>query len=195
MFHGHGRRMLERGDFRLVLLELIARSPKHGYSIIEEIEGLTGGVYSPSPGIIYPALLFLEEGELIEATQENNRKIYHITERGRAVLAENRERIDLILDRVARLGGFFEKFGRGGRRGGFWSREEMDRPERPERPEREGRGERRGPPRDFVSAAMASLEATVALARDRVPQTVLVEKLKEVERAIADQAMQMAAPL
>jgi DNA-binding PadR family transcriptional regulator len=180
--------MLERGDFRLVLLELIARSPKHGYSIIEEIERLTGGIYSPSPGIIYPALLFLEEGELIEATQENNRKIYHITERGRAVLAENRERIDLILDRVARFGGFFEKFGRGGRRGGFWSRDEQ------ERPEREGRGDRRGPPRDFVSAALASLEATVALARDRVPESVLVDKLKQVERAIADQAMQTGAP-
>ena len=179
MFHGYGRRMLARGDFRLILLELIAKSPKHGYSIIEEIEQLTGGIYSPSPGMIYPALLFLEEAELITSTQENNRKIYQITERGSAVLAENRERIDMILDRVSRVGSFFAgRHGREGRRP-FWSREE-------------GREEKRGPPRDFVSVALTSLESTVGLARGRVPEAVLVEKLKEVERAIAEAAM--AAP-
>ena len=83
MFHGPGRRMFGRGDFRLILLDLINRSPKHGYSIIEELEAMTGGLYAPSPGIIYPALQFLEDGELIEVTQENNRKIYRITERDR----------------------------------------------------------------------------------------------------------------
>jgi DNA-binding PadR family transcriptional regulator len=177
MFHGSGRRMLGRGDFRLILLELIARSPKHGYSLIEEIERLTGGIYSPSPGIIYPALLFLEEGELITSTQENNRKIYRITERGSAVLAENRERIEFILDRISRFGSFFAR-AREGRRS-FWAREE-GKSEEASKPAQ---------PRDFVSAALAALESTVGLARGRVPEAVLVEKLKAVERAIADIAM------
>ena len=56
-----GGRVFGPGDLRLVLLALVAEQPRHGYELIKEIEDLTGGEYSPSPGVIYPTLSLLEE--------------------------------------------------------------------------------------------------------------------------------------
>src|SRR5215213_8788664 len=60
--HGrrHRKRMFEGGELRLVLLKLIADEPRHGYELIKAIEDLTEGEYSPSPGVVYPALNMLE---------------------------------------------------------------------------------------------------------------------------------------
>src|SRR5262245_41920153 len=63
--HRHGSRSLGRffahGDLRLVILDLIAEKPRHGYEIIKAIEEQVAGAYSPSPGVIYPTLTLLEE--------------------------------------------------------------------------------------------------------------------------------------
>ena len=65
---GRGPRVFAPGDLKLLLLALIAEQPCHGYDLIRQIEGLFDGAYSPSPGVIYPTLTFLEESELdIEA--------------------------------------------------------------------------------------------------------------------------------
>jgi hypothetical protein len=53
-------RMLASGDLRLVALYLIEQQPRHGYDLIKALEERTGGLYSPSPGVIYPALTYLE---------------------------------------------------------------------------------------------------------------------------------------
>src|SRR5262245_51674631 len=55
------RRMLAQGDLRLIALALIAEAPRHGYEIIKLLEEKTAEWYSPSPGIIYPTLTYLEE--------------------------------------------------------------------------------------------------------------------------------------
>src|SRR5262249_586596 len=55
------RRLFAHGDLRLLALHLIGERARHGYEIIKEIEDLTGGAYSPSPGVIYPTLTWLEE--------------------------------------------------------------------------------------------------------------------------------------
>jgi DNA-binding PadR family transcriptional regulator len=98
------RRMLAQGDLRLVALALIAAAPRHGYEIIKLIEEKTADWYSPSPGIVYPTLTYLEEAGYVTAASEGAKKLYTITDEGRAYLATNRELADVVLDRLAALG-------------------------------------------------------------------------------------------
>ena len=82
--------MFGHGDLRLVLLSLIAEKPRHGYDLIRAIEEKFGGAYAPSPGAVYPTLTLLEEQDYIAAeAQSGTKKLYQITEAGRAFLDEN----------------------------------------------------------------------------------------------------------
>ncbi|MBB4121839.1 PadR family transcriptional regulator [Martelella radicis] len=87
---GFGRigRLLGHGRMRFLVLQLIAEEPRHGYDIIKAIEELSGGFYSPSPGVIYPTLSFLEDGGYVAVSADGNKKSYSITERGQAYLDE-----------------------------------------------------------------------------------------------------------
>jgi DNA-binding PadR family transcriptional regulator len=98
------RRMLAQGDLRLVALALIAETPRHGYEIIKLLEEKTADWYSPSPGIIYPTLTYLEEAGYVTASTEGSKKLYTITDEGRAYLESNRDLVDVVLDRLAALG-------------------------------------------------------------------------------------------
>ena len=98
------RRMLAQGDLRLVALALIADAPRHGYEIIKQLEEKTADWYSPSPGIVYPTLTYLEEAGYVTASTEGSKKLYTITEEGRAYLDANRDIVDAILDRLTALG-------------------------------------------------------------------------------------------
>src|SRR3954462_13018841 len=71
-------RFFAHGDLRLVILHLIAEKPRHGYEIIKAIEDHVAGAYSPSPGVIYPALTLLEElGYVTVSTApEGGRKLH-----------------------------------------------------------------------------------------------------------------------
>jgi DNA-binding PadR family transcriptional regulator len=97
-------RMLATGDLRLIALALIAEQPRHGYEIIKVLEEKTEGWYSPSPGIVYPTLTFLEEAGYVTAQTEGAKKLYSITEEGRAYLGENRDVVDAVLERLAAVG-------------------------------------------------------------------------------------------
>jgi DNA-binding PadR family transcriptional regulator len=97
-------RMLAQGDLRLVALALIAEAPRHGYEIIKLVEEKTADWYSPSPGIVYPTLTYLEEAGYVTASTEGSKKLYTITEEGRAYLETNRDLADVVLDRLAALG-------------------------------------------------------------------------------------------
>src|SRR6195256_485750 len=123
------RRMLAQGDLRLIALALIAEQPRHGYEIIKVLEDKTAGWYSPSPGIVYPTLTYLEEAGYVTVQADGAKKLYSITEEGRAHLAENRDFVDAVLERLTAIG---EKATR--------IREHFARPEYDE----EGRGRRRG---------------------------------------------------
>src|SRR5580693_3360298 len=98
------RRMLAQGDLRLIALALIAQAPRHGYEIIKLVEEKTGDWYSPSPGIVYPTLTYLEEAGYVTASAEGSKKLYTITDEGRAYLAANRELVDVVLARLAAVG-------------------------------------------------------------------------------------------
>ena len=77
---GRVARVFDHGDLRYVLLHLIAEKPRYGYELIKAIEEQVGGMYSPSPGVIYPTLTLLEElGYLRPETAEGTRKLYSIT--------------------------------------------------------------------------------------------------------------------
>src|SRR6266508_5933433 len=97
-------RMLAQGDLRLIALALIAEQPRHGYEIIKVLEEKTAGWYSPSPGSVYPTLTYLEEAGYVTAQAEGAKKLYTITEEGRAHLAENRDFVEAVLDRFAAVG-------------------------------------------------------------------------------------------
>src|SRR5262247_2421090 len=97
-------RMLAQGDLRLIALALIAEQPRHGYEIIKVLEDKTAGWYSPSPGIVYPTLTYLEEAGYVTAQSEGAKKLYTITDEGRAYLDENREFVDAVLERLTAAG-------------------------------------------------------------------------------------------
>jgi DNA-binding PadR family transcriptional regulator len=112
-WHAHGggrRRLFDSGEFRLVLLKLIAEEPRHGYDLIRAIEALTGGAYAPSPGVIYPTITMLQDMSLIEeAKAEGTRKAYAITAEGEAHLAERADEVTALLARLAAIGAREEK--------------------------------------------------------------------------------------
>jgi len=102
---GGGRRRLFGNDaLKLILLKLISDSPRHGYDLIREIEALSGKVYVPSPGVVYPTLTMLSDMDLIaERPGESSRKLFAITEAGSAYLADHEEGVKLAMDRLGSL--------------------------------------------------------------------------------------------
>src|SRR5436305_654427 len=109
-------RMLAQGDLRLLALALIAEQPRHGYEIIKVLEDKTGGWYSPSPGIVYPTLTYLEEAGYVTAQAEGAKKLYTITDEGRSYLDDNRDFVDAVLERLSSVG---EKIARMRKRFGY----------------------------------------------------------------------------
>ncbi|MCP8882987.1 PadR family transcriptional regulator [Devosia sp. XJ19-1] len=103
-------RMLASGDLRLVALYFIEQQPRHGYDLIKAVEERSNGVYSPSPGIVYPALTYLEEAGYVTSASEGNKKLYTITDEGRAHLNDNREAVASTLDFLGRTGEQMSRF-------------------------------------------------------------------------------------
>jgi DNA-binding PadR family transcriptional regulator len=133
-------RMLAQGDLRLIAIALIAEQPRHGYEIIKVLEEKTEGWYSPSPGIVYPTLTYLEEAGYVTAQADGAKKLYTITAEGKAHLQENRDFVDAVLERLKAAG---ERFGKMQRR----AEGEDD--------------ERRGPRSKLIRAAMENLRDVV----------------------------------
>ncbi len=99
---GGGGRIFGPGDLRLILLALIAEKPSHGYDLIKAVEQKFGGGYSPSPGSVYPTLTLLEDLGHVRATiSEGAKRLFEVTDEGRAFLAANQTTIDGIMARVA----------------------------------------------------------------------------------------------
>jgi len=150
-------RMLAQGDLRLIALAFIAEAPRHGYEIIKLVEEKTGDWYSPSPGIVYPTLTYLEEAGYVTASTAGSKKLYAITDEGRAYLATNKAIADIVLARLSAVG---ERIAR--------ARQSSD----------ESRQSRRSLP-PLVDAALAHLRETVGkrLEGDAEIEAQLVEIL------------------
>ncbi|HEY1012078.1 MAG TPA: PadR family transcriptional regulator, partial [Herpetosiphonaceae bacterium] len=86
---GPGRQRARRGDIKFALLALIAEQPRHGYDLIKALEERYAGFYRPSPGSVYPTLQLLEDEGHVTSVAEAGKRIYEITEAGRAFLAQH----------------------------------------------------------------------------------------------------------
>jgi len=93
-------RLFASGDLRYVILQLISEKPSHGYEIIKSIQERLGGMYAPSPGVVYPMLTMLEEMGHATVVSEGARKLYTITEEGAKSLAENKALVDAVFARM-----------------------------------------------------------------------------------------------
>jgi DNA-binding PadR family transcriptional regulator len=100
---GMGRK-LTSVDLQLIILALLAGKPHHGYEIIKALDERSKGFYVPSPGMVYPALTYLEEIGHAVIAADGTRKLYHITETGREHLKENRARADALIAQFDRVG-------------------------------------------------------------------------------------------
>jgi DNA-binding PadR family transcriptional regulator len=88
--------VFRHGGLRLYLLKLLDEAPRHGYEVIRLLQDRFMGVYSPSPGTIYPRLARLEEEGLVTHDEVDGKKVYRITDKGR-------EEIQARLDDLAEL--------------------------------------------------------------------------------------------
>ena len=89
-YGGHGRGRARRGDVPLALLTVVAEQPRHGYELIRELQDRSGGLWHPSPGSIYPTLQLLEDQGQLTSEDVDGKRVYSITEEGRAHLEERR---------------------------------------------------------------------------------------------------------
>jgi len=80
--------VFSHGRLRLYLLKLLAEGPKHGYELIRLLENRFLGLYAPSAGTIYPRLARLSAEGLVTHAAAGGRKVYEITDAGRAELAQ-----------------------------------------------------------------------------------------------------------
>jgi DNA-binding PadR family transcriptional regulator len=96
-------KLFGHGDLRLWLLKLIDERPRHGYDIISGLEEQFLGIYSPSPGTVYPRLSALEQEGLIEIErEEEGRTVYRLTQKGRDELASRSDELRELGDRLTR---------------------------------------------------------------------------------------------
>jgi DNA-binding PadR family transcriptional regulator len=90
---GRGRGRAGRGDVRAAIISLLSEQPRNGYQIIQEINERTGGLWRVSSGSVYPAISQLEDEGLIEPTDGDGRKLFALTEAGRAHAEENADQL------------------------------------------------------------------------------------------------------
>lgn len=83
-----------KGSLPLLILQVLANGPSHGYSIAQQIKSQSQGVLDFKEGTLYPALHSLEQQDLLSAfSEEENgrtRRYYQITENGRKRLEQER---------------------------------------------------------------------------------------------------------
>jgi len=108
---GMGRKLASI-DLQLLILGLLADKPCHGYEIIKALDERSKGFYVPSPGMVYPALTYLEELGHATVEPDGIRKLYHITEAGRRYLDEHRAPADALFAQFGRVAQRMERLRR-----------------------------------------------------------------------------------
>jgi DNA-binding PadR family transcriptional regulator len=100
---GPGRK-LGSADLQLLLLALLAEKASHGYELIKALDERSNGYYTPSPGMVYPALTYLEEIGLATVQADGTKKLYSITEAGLTHIEKNRQAVDTMLQQLQWIG-------------------------------------------------------------------------------------------
>jgi DNA-binding PadR family transcriptional regulator len=83
---GGGRRMA-RGDIRRAILSALQDGPAHGYAVMRRLEEMSGGLWRPSPGSVYPHLQMLEDEGMVGSSEQDGTRVFHLTEAGVAEAA------------------------------------------------------------------------------------------------------------
>jgi DNA-binding PadR family transcriptional regulator len=107
--HGNGPgmragKMLASGDLQLIILLLLSEKSRYGYEIIKSLEEHSCGIYVPSPGMVYPALTYLEEVGYAAAAANGAKKLYTITAEGADHLAKRQDTTNAVWTRLAIFG-------------------------------------------------------------------------------------------
>jgi DNA-binding PadR family transcriptional regulator len=87
-------RKARRGDIRTAVLTVLEENPSHGYEVIQRLSERSGGRWRPSAGSVYPTLQLLEDEGLVTGEERDGKRVYSITDAGRAELEERRGRSD-----------------------------------------------------------------------------------------------------
>jgi len=90
-------RKFSSDDLHLMLLALLEQRSSHGYELIKELQNYSGGFWAPSPGMVYPALTYIEELGFAAVQTQSNKKSYQLLPEGLAHLQQNRQRADELL--------------------------------------------------------------------------------------------------
>ncbi|OZI60091.1 PadR family transcriptional regulator [Bordetella genomosp. 11] len=90
-------------ELQLMLLGILEQNPSHGYELIKALDAMSSGYYTPSPGMIYPALTYLEEIGYATVELEGSKKRYRLADPGRAHLDANRERLALLFGKLKHI--------------------------------------------------------------------------------------------
>jgi DNA-binding PadR family transcriptional regulator len=93
-------RVFAHGALRLYLLKLLADEPRHGYELIRLMEDNFLGMYTPSAGTVYPRLAALEDDGLVEHDDIDGRKVYRLTDAGRAEVEARGSELDELQARA-----------------------------------------------------------------------------------------------
>jgi DNA-binding PadR family transcriptional regulator len=112
---GAGRKLMA-ADLQLLILSLLEEKPRHGYELIKALEEKSAGFYTPSPGVIYPALTYLEDMGFASVETSGTKKLYSLTPEGLEHLNANREPIEemvrdleRIANKMSRMQQFFDR--------------------------------------------------------------------------------------
>ena len=82
---------MARGDIRRAILSALQDGPAHGYAVMRRLEEMSGGLWRPSPGSVYPTLSQLEDEGLIRSEEHDGRKVFALTDAGREHVAARPE--------------------------------------------------------------------------------------------------------
>ena len=86
-----GRGRMRRGDIRTAVLAVLVEEPGHGYEVMQRLEAKSEGAWRPSPGSVYPMLQLLEDEGLVRSTERDGKRVFEVTDAGRAEAARRVE--------------------------------------------------------------------------------------------------------
>ena len=101
---GRWGRFFGPGEIRLALLSMLESGPKHGYELMKELETKSGGMYKASAGAIYPALQQLEDEGMVTSDPTAGKRVYSLTDSGKAELEREGETVNRIWQRAEQAG-------------------------------------------------------------------------------------------
>ncbi|MGH8814746.1 MAG: PadR family transcriptional regulator [Advenella sp.] len=96
-------RKFSSDDLQLMLLALLEKQPSHGYELVKELDSRSGGYWKPSPGMVYPALTYIQEIGYASVSVSSNKKSYALLPEGLAFLNEHRDQAEELLAMLVHL--------------------------------------------------------------------------------------------